>query len=123
MVCFSLPSVTPGAPSAPEVSDVYANKLKLSWQPPSKDGGTPILGYHIERRSNTSRRWVFITKEPVKDTMYQVKDLYVDTTYEFRVSAENKMGTGPPSTPSQAALAKDPWGKPLRVYVMWGTML
>ena len=85
--------------------------MKLTWQAPSQDGGTPIIGYNIERRSNTSKRWVFITREPVKDTSYIVNDLFVDTVYEFRVSAENKQGSGKAGPPSEPTLAKDPWGE------------
>ena len=85
--------------------------MKLSWQPPAQDGGTPVIGYNIERRSNTSKRWVFITKEPIKDTFFVVNDLFVDTMYEFRVSAENKQGISKPGKPSQPTLAKDPWGR------------
>ena len=101
----------PSAPSIPEVHDVYANSLKLTWQPPSNDGGTQILGYHIEKRTSTAKRWSFVNKEPLIDPYYHLTDLYEGMEYEFRVSAENKMGSGPPSEPCLPVLAKDPWRK------------
>ena len=58
----------PGAPTAPEVSDVHSNSVKLAWQPPLKDGGTPLLGYHVEKRSGAAKKWSFVTKQPVIDT-------------------------------------------------------
>ena len=103
-------SAAPGAPSIPTVSDVTRDSCMLSWQPPEKDGGSPITGYHVERRSNTSKRWVFINKEPLRTTRFLVKDLYVENEYTFRVSAENKGGCGPPSQVSEPVMAKDPWG-------------
>lgn len=83
--------------------------MKLLWKPPSTDGGAPILGYHVERRSNTSKSWVFLNKDPIPDTSLLVKDLFEDMTYEFRVSVVNKMGTGKPSPPSCPIVAKNPW--------------
>jgi len=103
--------VVPDAPASPQVTDVFKDSLSLSWQPPTKDGGSAVTGYHIERRSATSKRWVFITREPVRETTFAVRDLYEDTQYEFRVSAENKAGCGQPSLPSMPVLTRDPWGE------------
>jgi len=36
----------PGAPENPQVSDVYAEQCKLSWNPPTDDGGSEITGGH-----------------------------------------------------------------------------
>ena len=55
-------TVVPGEPTAPVVSDIFSNRCKLSWQPPTQDGGSAVTGYHIERRSKTSPRWVFVNK-------------------------------------------------------------
>ncbi len=84
----------------------------LSWFPPSNDGGSPVTGYHLERRSPTSKRWVFVNKIQVRDTKIKVTELIEDTEYEFRVTAENKIGMGTPSEPSKPILARDPWDKP-----------
>ena len=104
-------TVAPSAPTAPVVSNVSRDSCCLTWQPPERDGGSPVTGYHVERRSNTSKRWVFISKEPISNTVFDVKDLYFENEYTFRVSAENKAGCGPPSQPSEPIMAKDPWGE------------
>jgi len=106
------PYVPPSAPDAPKVSNLARDSLTLTWHAPMEDGGTPVTGYHIERRSTTAKRWVFINRAPITETSLKVRDLYVDNEYEFRVSAENKVGTGSPSVPCEPALCKDPWDKP-----------
>ena len=47
----------------------------------------------------------------MRETRFTVRDLYEDTQYEFRVSAENKAGCGQPSLPSKPIVTRDPWGK------------
>jgi len=99
----------PGTPSSPTASDVLATSLKIHWNPPATDGGTPIIGYHVERRSKTSMHWVFLNRDPVVGTSLDVRDLFEDTVYEFRVTAVNKMGAGKPSAPSKPITARNPW--------------
>ena len=41
--------------------------------------------------------------EKVSETKYEVKGLQKEAEYEFRVTAENKMGPGQPSDPSKMA--------------------
>ena len=101
----------PGAPDAPKVSDVSKTSCVVSWQPPEQDGGSPVTGYWLERRTKTSTRWVRVNRDLIPDTNLSITDLVENNEYEFRVMAENKVGTGPPSTPSKPIVAKDPWGK------------
>ncbi len=101
----------PSAPLAPAISEVSSGSVLVSWSAPTKDGGAPLLGYHVERRSSTAKRWVFVTREMYADTTLRVTDLFPDTEYEFRVSAENSVGTGPPSQPSLPLTTRDPWGE------------
>ena len=114
LVCLT---VAPGPPAKPTISNISKDSCTLSWQPPSNDGGSRITGYHVERRSAVSKRWVFISKAPISGLDMKVKDLFEDTEYEFRVSAENKVGTGSPSQPSTPFVSKDPWGKSMQ---RWG---
>lgn len=101
----------PGPPEAPQVSDVFKTSAVLTWRAPTDDGGTPVTAYWIERRLTSSVRWVTVNKDAITDLTYTVKDLVEGSEYEFRVTAENKAGRGPPSAVSQPVLAKDPWGK------------
>ncbi|ELT96023.1 hypothetical protein CAPTEDRAFT_39154, partial [Capitella teleta] len=78
------------------------------------DGGTPILGYFVERRNTSSSRWYRVTPNLLTGTSYHSTDLVDGNKYEFRVVSENKVGQSQPSMPSTQVLAKDPWDKPSR---------
>ena len=45
------------------------------------------------------------------ETTYADKEIVEDTQYMYRVLAENKVGPGPPSEPTQPVTAKDPWSE------------
>ncbi|XP_074642623.1 twitchin-like [Tubulanus polymorphus] len=102
----------PGPPNAPEVSEIFKTSCVVTWRPPTEDGGSPVTGYHLERRLTSSSRWIKLNKEPIPELSLNVTDLVESNDYEFRVSAENKAGIGEPSPPSKPFTAKDPWDKP-----------
>jgi len=64
----------------------------------------------VERCLGKSNRWIRLTKDPVPDRSYAVKELIEDNVYEFRVCAVNKVGEGPVGPSSEPVTAKDPWG-------------
>ena len=101
----------PGQPSAPVVEGVRKETCKLSWTPPEDDGGSPIIGYFVERCPTTSARWLRIAREPVEVCSYDVTELVEDTEYKFRIVAVNIIGESEPGPESQPVTAKDPWGK------------
>ena len=94
----------------PDVADVTKESCVLTWEAPEKDGGTPVIGYHMERCTGGSSRWIRQTKDLIPDTTFDVEDLIEDNTYEFRMVAVNKVGEGPPGPKSASITAKDPWG-------------
>ena len=102
----------PGAPNAPTVSDIYHDNCLVAWQPPTEDGGSPVTGYHLERRTVGSKHWIQVNKESVSELELRVTELVDANEYEFRVAAENKAGIGEFSPPSQPITTKDPWEKP-----------
>jgi len=103
----------PGPPSAPTASDVTKDSCTLTWRAPESDGGSAIIGYHVERCLGQSTRWIRITKDPVPELTFAVKELIEDNVYEFRVYAVNKVGDGPVGPSSEPVTAKDPWGMSL----------
>ena len=109
------------------MTEISATHAQITWQPPAENGGTPITGYHIERRltSNarwitgyhiersltSSARWMKVNKDVVEELTFKVEELIEENEYEFRVMAENKVGVGPPSSPSKPVIANDPFSK------------
>ena len=98
----------PGEPGVPEITEIRKETCELSWQAPSSDGGAPITGYVVERR--TGIHWIPM-KEKATTTAYTVKGLKEGNKYEFRVVAENKAGQGVPSKSSAQITTKDPWSE------------
>lgn len=56
----------PSKPGQPEAVDHDRDHIKIKWSPPKKDGGSPIIGYDIERRDLKTNRWVRLNKQPVQ---------------------------------------------------------
>jgi len=101
----------PGPPDAPSISDVTKTGCVVAWQPPKEDGGSPVTGYHVERCLATTDRWLKINKGPVAELKFAVTDLVEGNEYQLRISAENKVGVGPPSSPCPPFVAKDAFSK------------
>ncbi len=47
----------PGAPFDLTIGAIGNDWIELNWQPPIKDGGSPITGYVIERRTAVNYKW------------------------------------------------------------------
>jgi len=101
----------PGKPDPPVITSTGKSTVSLSYKPPVDDGGSPITNYVIEHREEGLAKWTRATKDTVDKTSYTVTGLTANSTYEFRVAAENKAGVGPASDPSQPAAAKETVGK------------
>ena len=100
--CFLFfPSGKPDSPSRPTVSDTSANQMRVSWKPPDCDGGSPITGYLVEYKQDSSPEWVKCNlADNSTNVSILVNGLHEKTKYQFRVSAENQFGLGSSSKPS-----------------------
>ncbi|MEQ2177625.1 hypothetical protein GOODEAATRI_005461 [Goodea atripinnis] len=86
--------------SCPVASLISVSSLVLSWSGPCYDGGSAILGYVVEVRSqgrSESGEWKKLTVE-CASTSYQVSSgLQPEQEYCFRVKAYNAVGESEPS--------------------------
>ncbi|NXY81275.1 MYOM3 protein, partial [Alcedo cyanopectus] len=98
----------PGSPLSVKCHDVNKDCLILSWVAPSDSGGSPILGYYIERCVAGSEDWVPCNARPVKSCRCPILGLAEGQTYQFRVKAVNTEGTSHPSKASDPVTMYDP---------------
>ncbi|CAK6957561.1 immunoglobulin-like and fibronectin type III domain-containing protein 1 [Scomber scombrus] len=107
----------PGPPAPPKVVSACDDCINLSWDSPSKTGGSRILGYILEKRKKGSNLWTVVnaSDELIKGKKYDVKDVVAGMEYEFRVTAINISGAGEYSNPSEFVFARDPKKPPGKV--------
>ncbi|XP_009558814.2 myosin-binding protein C, slow-type isoform X1 [Cuculus canorus] len=92
----------PDPPQAPNVTEVGEDWCVMTWEPPANDGGSPILGYFIERKKKQSSRWMRLNFELCKETTFEPKKMIEGVAYEVRVFAVNAIGMSKPSMPSKS---------------------
>uniref|UniRef100_A0A3Q3GGV2 Titin n=1 Tax=Labrus bergylta TaxID=56723 RepID=A0A3Q3GGV2_9LABR len=108
-VLAQYPFQEPGPPGTPFVSSYSKDYMVVDWHKPPSDGGSVILGYHLERKEkNTSISHYIIQKRETSRlawtvvssdcgaTMFKVTKLLKGNEYIFRVMAVNKYGEGEP---------------------------
>ncbi|XP_073694903.1 myosin-binding protein C, slow-type isoform X5 [Garra rufa] len=91
----------PDPPEAPLVPDVGGDWCTMTWEPPRYDGGSPILGYFIERKKKQSSRWMRLNFDLCKETTFEPKKMIEGVPYEVRIFAVNAIGVSKPSEPSK----------------------
>uniref|UniRef100_A0A3B5AE95 Titin n=1 Tax=Stegastes partitus TaxID=144197 RepID=A0A3B5AE95_9TELE len=93
-VVAQYPFKPPGSPTNLHVVQASKSVMVIAWSKPDSDGGSPITGYHIECKDQSSILWTKLNRGP------------------FRVCAENIAGVGPCSKASEPVAARDQPGPP-----------
>ena len=65
----------PGKPGRPFATDADNHFIRVSWKPPSNNGGSKITGYDVERRDLLGGRWIRVTSRPVPATDFMDNDV------------------------------------------------
>uniref|UniRef100_A0A671KGQ5 Titin n=1 Tax=Sinocyclocheilus anshuiensis TaxID=1608454 RepID=A0A671KGQ5_9TELE len=107
-VVAAYPFKVPGPPGTPKVVTFTKDTMTIGWNEPVSDGGSEVIGYHVERKERNSIVWHRISKALVIGNLFKSTGLEDGVAYEFRVIAENIAGTGKPSKASEPMLALDP---------------
>ena len=102
---------TPGKPENLTITNVNKKGGKLSWKPPSLDGGAKIQTYIVEKRRADGRAWLKV-ESSLSATFLNVFDLAEGYEYFFRVCAVNAIGQGDYAETEQPILARDPSAVP-----------
>ena len=106
---YLLNADVPDRPEGPvEYSEITKDSVTLSWQPPSKDGGSPLTGYVIEKRDASRTQWVKAGSVDKDTTSFTASKLIEDNEYVFRVVAVNAEGESEPLESKDAAKPQQP---------------
>ncbi|KAK0143528.1 Titin [Merluccius polli] len=106
-VVAQYPFSEPAAPGTPFISAATKDNMVVEWKPPSNNGGSPVLGYHLERKEKNSLLWTRLNKLLIPDARYKTTELEEGIEYEFKVYAENVAGLSPASKVSASTVARD----------------
>jgi len=85
----------PGAPEDMRLSEVTSTLCKLTWNAPEYDGGSPVIGYYVERYIESS--WNTVNMTPITTCSVSLELLTTNSDNKFRVCAVNVVGAGLPS--------------------------
>ena len=113
----------PSSPRDLSVTSWSSDYVELSWLSPQTDGGSPLVQYIIEK-CDVSRQpaaaaaggsaapsmWMVCGTVPASELTVRVGKLLQGNSYLFRISAENRVGPGPPAQLSEPVVAKLPYG-------------
>lgn len=110
----------PGPPASIKFDEIVSDRIKLCWEAPLADGGSPITNYVVDKRETSRANWAqFSAKISGDTTECSVERLIEGHEYQFRVRAENHYGTGD-AIVSDPVVARNPFSKTLLlVYVFY----
>ncbi|XP_066564137.1 roundabout homolog 3 isoform X2 [Amia ocellicauda] len=103
----SEPTLLPGPPQKPLVTDVSRNSVTLTWQPSTHEGGAPVTSYIIEAFSQSAGSTWQTVADLVKMEKHTVSGLYPNTIYLFIIRAVNSYGLSDPSPISEPVRTQD----------------
>lgn len=109
-----LDSYVAGPPSYPEkfhYTERTKNSITLAWKPPRNDGGSPIIGYYVEKKKQDQQAFEPCNTEIYPDLSMTVEGLEDAWMYEFRIKCANLIGVSEPSIP-MTVMIQDDEGKP-----------
>src|SRR6266487_228436 len=99
------PSTLPGAPTGLTASAGSNGQVRMAWQAPAGDG----LQYWVYQRDVTDGQTHFARlRQSTTQTSTTVGLLRSDHVYQFRVTAANSAGEGPPSATVSASVHLNP---------------
>lgn len=102
---------SPGPPGKPVVYNVTNDGMTIQWEKPIYDGGTPIQGYHVEKKEKNSIMWQKVNTVLIKENDYRILELIEGLEYSFRVYAQNDAGFSRMGDESKPTMAVSPVGE------------
>ena len=90
--------VPPFKPQNIQIESEY-RALTVTWEPPLDDGGSPVIGYAFEYRSEDEQEWTSTLGTSPDQRYYTIEGLTPGTYYYVRIAAANAIGQGDWATP------------------------
>jgi|SRR5690242_613028 YVTN family beta-propeller protein len=99
----TMPITSPQPPTGLTATSASTSQINLSWITPTNNGGSAIIGYMIERSTDNGSSWSTVQSNTGSTaTTYNDTGLASSTTYTYRVSAVNSVGSSQPSNTASA---------------------
>ncbi|MDE1812870.1 MAG: fibronectin type III domain-containing protein, partial [Thaumarchaeota archaeon] len=95
-------ATVPQPPTGLTATVASSSEIDLSWTAPANNGGSAITGYKVERSPDGTNWSTIQSNTGSTATTYSDTGLTSSTTYTYRVSAINSVGTGSPSNTASA---------------------
>src|SRR5207249_1543929 len=93
----------PHPPTGLTATAVSSSQINLGWTAPTDNGGSAITGYKIERSTDSGSTWsTLVANSGSTATTYSDTGLSHSTSYAYRVSSINSVGTSSPSNVASA---------------------
>lgn len=103
------PYDVPTQPGPIDISDLTDTSCLLTWKPPIRDNGSPIIEYIIEQRFKADPSFSRVaTPAPITSCFYRMEDLLTHGEYEFRIAARNQAGLSAYSQTDRSILIRQP---------------
>lgn len=99
-----------GPPSYPEkfhYTERTKNSITFVWKPPRNDGGSPIIGYFVEKKRQDQQAFEPCNTEICPNMTMTVEGLDDAWMYEFRIKCANLIGESEPSIPLTVVIQDD----------------
>lgn len=110
----SVPIIPRTIPSAPVdlVAQASSGQARLTWSPPTSNGGSNITGYIVQYSANNGATWIGGPIIASNTSSIIVGNLINGTSYIFRIAASNSAGTGPYSNQTDSVIPANPPSAP-----------
>jgi len=118
---FSSSAAKPSRPALLEVVNITDDSVTLSWLSPERDGGSRIVRYIVEMHdmSQPLSDWSRVKIVGSSDILVAcIEHLKEKRMYQFRVSAENKVGAGPATQLRESVIPRSQLGTLLYLYLL-----
>ena len=94
------------------MTEIARDYVVIAWDAPLSDGNEKLLGYEVEKSmAGGAGTFVSAGYVDVGTQAFRVTRLHEGCDYLFRVSAENRVGLGPPAITERPVTVKLPFGE------------